>query len=158
MKARRRKKADPRVTARALAEEAGVADSDDTVASSRVSIDRREVDSTLLVQLDELEHIEEAGEADVDGAIVKVCPRLPASQRDRFDGAATGRRFRELGARGVIIAPIIVPDGAEKPRALAPNLKPRELVDAWLEEQHLDDDTTNAVRDCVVGFMDAEGL
>lgn len=124
----------------------------------RVRIDRRTIDSTLLVQLDELEHIEEAGEADVDGAIVKVCPRLPASQRDRFDGAATGRRFRELGARGVVIAPIIVPDASEKPRALAPQLKPRELVDAWLEEQHLDDETRDAVRDRIVAFMDAEGL
>lgn len=155
MKARR-KKADPRVIARALAEEAGEIDPDDTVF--RVSIERRSVETTILVQLDDLERIAEIGEADVEGAIVKVCPRISASKRDRFDGAAIARRIRELGAISVTLAPIIVPDAAEKPRALAPKLNPRELVEAWLEEQHLDDDDRESVRANVFHFMDAEGL
>lgn len=147
MKTRRRKKPDPR------------ADPDVTIVMpSRVRIERRHVDTTPLVQIDDLEYLADVGACDVEGAIVKVCPRINASERDTFDAAATARRLRDLGAIGVVTAPIIIPDATEHPRIMAPHLKPRDMVDVWLEEQHLEDCDRDAVREIIGGFMEAEGL
>lgn len=107
-----------------------------------------------------IENLEEISSLDFAGHFVKLAPRLPASQRETFDGAALKRDLLREGARAVVLAPVFVPDSRKAaPAAIAKASTPRQAAEAWFADQ-----TAAAPEDCatalglVFGFMDSEGL
>ena len=114
---------------------------------------RVRVPTIRLVQIDDL-HADLDAER-IDGAIVKVCPVLRASEKADFDGPGFASMLRERGALRVILAPVIKPEA--KTEKIAPDrIDPRELVTQWFEG--MTSIHAEAARDRVLEGMEVEGL
>lgn len=119
---------------------------------ARVSF--HEVKTSELVEIADLT----AAYPDVKDRFVKVCPRLQASKRQTFDGATVAAELRELGARSVVLAPIIAPDAVKVKSKVSLSQTPREAVKAWCDEQRITAEERAAMADLIFGFMTEEGL
>lgn len=123
----------------------------------RARLRRVEVPTRPLIVIETLDDL--VSPDHVDGAIVKVAPHLRSSERATFDGAAIAAKLRELGAAGVLLAPIVVPDvKPELSVAIAKAESPRAALRTWFAEQPLDDDERKACTDLAESFLDAEGV
>lgn len=116
-----------------------------------------DVDTAELLVIEDLER--EITREAVEDRFIKIAPRIPASDRDSFDGAAIVRLLRGYGARAVILAPIMVPEIRRVEPEQVVKRTPRETVRAWFDEQKsIAANTREAALELVVGFMDEEGM
>lgn len=96
---------------------------------------------------------------DVAGRFVKLAPKIPASQRDAFDGPTFADQLREAGALAVILAPVFLSDTKKEVEKVAEARNDREALRAWFEAQTVADSTDlEEAEALVLGFMDAEGM
>lgn len=108
-------------------------------------------------ELVEIVHLENPY-PDVKGRFVKVCPRILASNRQTFDGAAVAKELRELGARSVVLAPIIAADTKKLKRKSTGSQDPREIAQLWIDEQLITAEEREQVGELIFKFMDEEGM
>lgn len=93
-------------------------------------------------------------------AFVKIAPRLPASARETFDGAAASAAARAAGALGVVLAPVWL---RELTRAESDpdhrRMTAREAVKRWFDQQKaMDAGDREAAEGAVLRFIDLEGM
>jgi hypothetical protein len=119
-----------------------------------VRVSFHEVKTSELVEIADLN----AAYPEVKDRFVKVCPRLRASKRQTFDGATVAAELRELGARSVVLAPIIAPDAVKVKSKVSLSQTPREAVKTWCDEQRITAEERAAMADLIFGFMTEEGL
>ena len=92
----------------------------------------------------------------VDGAIVKLRPTLRSSERSSWDGAAQAARLRELGARAVLLAPVVVPDEG-KLTEVATAETPEAAVAAWFDAlTGADPADRDAARETALDYLASE--
>ena len=105
-----------------------------------------------------IEDLEGVTNMDVEGRFVKLAPKIPASQRDAFDGPAFADQLREAGALAVILAPVFLTE-TKKVDEVAEARNDRDALRAWFEAQKVADPTDlEAAENLVLGFMDQEGM
>ena len=99
------------------------------------------------------------GDHDVKGRFVKLAPRIPASQRQAFDGAAAAERYREAGALAVILTPVFLTETRKALETVAAAKTDRDALRAWFAAQTVADKSDlSAAEDLVLGFMDLESM
>lgn len=116
-----------------------------------------DVDTAELLVIEDLE--QEITRELIEGRFVKLAPRVLASERESFDGAAFVKVLRGYGARAVILAPIMVGEVRRVEPEQVVKRTPRETVKAWFDEQKtIDAPSRAAALELVFGFMDEESM
>lgn len=90
---------------------------------------------------------------DVEGAFVKLRPVLRASERASWDGGAMASRLREHGARGVVLAPVVVPDEGRLSEVARAD-SPTAAVEAWFASMPgVDPEDRDAARETALRYL-----
>lgn len=91
-------------------------------------------------------------------AFVKIAPRIPASARETFDGAAAMKAAREAGALGAVLAPVFLRE-TQKAEPEKKGMTPREAVTRWFDAQKgMSGEDREDAETAVHRFLDAEGM
>lgn len=68
----------------------------------------------------------------VDGAFVRLAPKLRRSEREAFDASAAKQLLRDRGAIAVVTSPVMLPDDEARPRrSRSQNVDARDEIRAW---------------------------
>lgn len=94
----------------------------------------------------------------VEGAFVKLAPRLRRSERAAFDAVAATKALLERGAVAVVIAPVLLPDEVAR---VETDMTPRRVdarteVRAWFGDEPSEENTF-ALEGCMQ-ILDQVGL
>lgn len=121
------------------------------------------MDSPGLIVIEELDSLldmlRNEGAAAVDGKFVKLAPRIPASQRERYDLAKYAADIRAAGALSVVLAPTFLSETKKEVETVAKAQTDRDACRAWFEAQTAaDPNDLEAAEKLVLGFMDMEGM
>lgn len=102
--------------------------------------------------------LEEVDPSRARGAFVKIAPRIPASARETFDGAAAAKAARDAGALGVVLAPVFLRE-TQKAEPERRALSAREATSRWFDAQKgMDAEDREDAETAVHRFLDAEGM
>jgi hypothetical protein len=98
----------------------------------------------------------------VEGAFVKLTPRLRRSERAAFDASAATKALLGRGAVAVTVAPVLLPDEVGRPVVVGEShrrVDAREEVRTWFAEEHADvtPEKESACEGCIQ-ILDQVGL
>jgi hypothetical protein len=113
-----------------------------------------EVPTTELVEIDDLD----SPYPELRNRFVKVCPRIPASKRQFFDGATVAAEIRSQGALSVVLAPVIIADGVTSTKKPEASQTPHRAAKEWFHELKIKRVEKQACFDLLSRFMEEEGM
>jgi hypothetical protein len=112
-----------------------------------------DVPTTEFVEVSDLDNI-----PDIKDKIVKVCPRINSSDKAKFDRPGILQEMYKLGAKSVVLAPIIASDKKKVQSKPSKNVEPREVVKLWFDEQPISNKEKQQCVELLYLFMDKENM